>query len=175
MTWNIGGIRLPNDPEKISRRVIRKDKTLSIDLGFPNPFESIPQKFELTITGFVWPRDAAIGLWEKLKNAETESIKIVVSDNSWLDGTYSANKVFLDRDRPFFINFGGISVEAYRFSFTFAEFSKGDVVDGEDGGPEGDDKTDFFDIPETGGLNDLSEQDAINIFLNVFTLGAIEP
>lgn len=177
MTWDIGGLKLPDDPGKVSRRVIRKDKTLTIDLGFPNPFESIPQKFELTISGFIWPQKLADSLWERLKNPETETIKIVVSELSdviLLDGTYSVEKVFIDRDRPYFININGTGFKAYKYSLTFAEFSK-DIVDGDDGGPEGDEKTNFFDIPETGGLNDLTEQDAINIFLNVFTLGALEP
>lgn len=172
MVFNIGGLIFPEDPTTIQRRVIRNKKTNSLLDNFPGFVTSVPQSFAIVFTGIVFPKAFADAVWERLKNAETETVTLEFTDEDWLNGTYSAERVFIDRNSPLFVNNQGNVQKVYKYQIVLGELA-GAIQDGDEGGPEEGENTNFFDIPEIAG-DELSTEDALNILKNAFTLGALD-
>ena len=156
------GVRLPfGGPQKVSRRVMRKQAANKILSAFPLPFDLGPDSFALQLTGLISPPKAADKLYELAKRAEVESITITVKDDSFgddathfnkINGQYAVSRGNLSITKPQFDENGKL-VQKYDITFIqFAEQSdvgngdSGDIVNDEPGIGFGDINFSFGDI-----------------------------
>lgn len=181
MTWTIRDIVLPIDPREIRKRTLRIQQPVPVSGDFPEPSINQPTRFELVITGLIWPRQLAQQLDEATKNAETENIKVSVSDEvagqEWLSGEYSVSRSEVSRTKPMYTKDNGIDVEVYEYNLTLAKFADaGGSQDSEQGGPSEDEPTSFLDMPEVAGWDENGDGDVdfnelFNWFNSLLTFG----
>lgn len=176
--WSIRGIVLPIEPSTVAKRTIRTQNPVSVTGDFPNPTINQPTRFELNITGFIWPRSLAQQLDEALKNAETEEIIVAVSDETsqWISGLYSVGTSEVKRERPLYDAQTG--EEVYEYNISLVKFADtGSVQNSEEGGPVGDEAgAGFFGIDivgyDTNNDGDIDFDEFFNWFNGLITFGA---
>lgn len=156
------GVRLPfGGPQKVNRRVMRKQTANKILEQFPLPFDLGPDSFELQLSGLISPPEAADKLYELAKRAETESMTITVNNDSFgqdadhfnrINGQYAVSRGDISITAPAFDENGKL-VQKYNITFIqFAEQSdigngdSGDLVNDEPGISFGDINFSFGDI-----------------------------
>jgi len=158
MSWKIGSIELPIDPESVTRRVARKQVLDKIVGQLPFAIDTGPEVFELTITGKIWPSSKAFALWELVKKAETPSIEVIVSndiDFGQYSGRYAVSRAESVIDKPQFIKDGSLTTAVHDYNITLIEYAKpgafgdgnaGDTTLDEDGVGFGGINVSFGDI-----------------------------
>jgi hypothetical protein len=180
MTWQIGGVVLPMDPKEINKKVTRFQQPATAVGDFPTPTINQPTKFELQIKGLIWPRAKAQKLDELTKNADTENLSVINTDDPgfWLSGIYAVSRSSITRKRPIYTkdDTSGLDEEVYDYNITFLKFpDAGASQSSEEGGPEEDEPgSGFLDMDaDDNGKIDL---DGIFEFMTeIFTWGASNP
>ncbi len=172
MTWEIGPIVLPIDPESIERRVLRKQEANNIIEQFGIPIDVGPDAFEFTVKGKIWPTQLSNQLWETTKKAEQATIQILVTNDPQFEvytDRYAVNKSSVKISGPNFVKQGGVDVPVYSYNITFVQFAgQGDTTDGDSGDIDLDEDGVGFDIEDVFGSFDFS--DFLNTINDFFTI-----
>ena len=166
MTWQIGPLILPIDPELVERRVLRKQEANSIFQQFGIPLDTGPAKFEFVIKGKIWPTELATDLWELAKKPEAEAIEITVTNDPEFEhytGLYSVNKSTVGSKGPQFVADAGFDNgkdgPAVNYNITFIEYAEpGALGDGDSGD---------FDNDEDGVAFDFDTNFDFSTFINI--------
>jgi len=178
--WSIRGLVLPIEPNSFKKRTVRTQQPVSVSGDFPVPTINQPTRFELQIQGYLWPRSLAQQLDEALKNAETEVVSVITTDDDsaspWLSGYYQVSNSEIDRSRPLYDAQTG--EEVFLYDITFVKFADtGSVQNGDEGGPAEDESgSGFFGFGNTVGFDsnadgDIDADELFNWFNNIFSFG----
>ena len=172
MTWHIGdedaGVTLPYGPNRLDRKILRKQAAEQILEDFPLPFDLGPDSFELQMNGLIHPASEADKLYEIAKRAETASIIITndEADFQKFNGQYAVSRGSISISSPQRDATTGGLVQ--NFSITFVQFTEqSDTGNGDSGENSGDEEGIGF------GDFDFSFSDLIldsfqNLFPNLF-------
>ncbi len=184
MTWKIGPLTLPMEPQTVSKKTQRTQQPAAEIEGFPDPSQSFPTRFTMQIKGLIWPRSAAQALDEITKNPDTEAIPISLieeqelnEDQTWLSGLYTVAQSSVDRKGPMYTDDGqGGAAEVYEYNITFLAYADtGADQTADEGGPEGDEPgAGFLDMDaDNDGKIDL--EGIFEFLTSIFTWGASDP
>lgn len=153
MTWSIGAITLPMDPQSIHRGVARKQVVDKIIQQLPFAVDTGPDLYEVNIKGLIWPTTTVYQLWELVKKGENPSIEVVTDDVDFAiyNGRYAVNRFDEGVDGPRFIADAGFINgvgPVHSYDITLVQFGgSGLVADGNTGDLELDeDGVGFGDI-----------------------------
>ena len=135
------GIALPfGGPQKVSRRIMRKQTANKILEDFPLPFDLGPDSFELQLTGLISPPAEADKLYEIAKRAESESITITVTNDTLgqdkdkfdkINGQYAVSRGDISISAPAFDSNNKI---VQKYDITFLQFAEqSDLGNGDSG------------------------------------------
>ncbi len=145
MTWNIGPLELPIDPQSVVRRVARKQTVDQVIQQLPFAVDLGPDMYEVTLTGLIWPTVKVFALWELVKKGEQPTIEIRTDDPDFsiYNARYAINKAEEGVPGPQFIADAGFVNgvgPVHNYNITFIQFGdSGLVADGNTGDLELDD------------------------------------
>ena len=182
MSWKINGLVLPIEPTTLARSVQRSSTPVSVTEGFPSSSTNQPTRFELTITGFIFPKTLAEQLDSIFRDPEQEIIQIdideeTVTDHQWISGSYSVVQSSITRNRPLYDALTG--GEVYEYAITFLKESDTPSAGGEGGSGGSNTGTgtdDFAGILgfDANGDGKIDFDELFNWFQNIMTLGVLK-
>lgn len=181
MTWSLQGIILPIPPAKMSKRTTRENKIIATIEDFPNPNLNQPTKFELDISGLLWPRALAQSLDEACKSAEENTFRIYLGGTDletkeWITGDYAVTRADINTDKPRYTN---VNDEVFDYQITFTKYaSAGSRESAEEGGGN-DNGVGTNDLKEDLGFDkngdgDIDADELFNWFTNILTFGVFK-
>lgn len=166
---NQGGVELSfGGPQRIDRRILRKQTADKILEDYPLPFDLGPDSFELQLSGLIYPPAAADRLYEMAKRAESDTIIITNDDPNFqkLNGQYAVTRGSISISSPQFDTETGALVQ--RYDITFIQFAEqSDTGNGDSGDEVGDDDGIGFGDFDFG-FGDLIKESFQNLFPNLF-------
>ena len=178
MTWTLDEVVLPIPPAKMSKRTIRENKIVAVIDDFPNPNLNQPTRFELEISGLIWPRALAISLDEKTRNAEDNMFVVTLSGTDaesapWISGTYALTRSDVSVDGPMYT---GNNEEVFEYKLTLTQYASAGVIEpGEEGGADNV----FDDLVEDVGFDSdgngkINGEELFNWMTNILTFGVFK-